>query len=128
MLFSCFPVTSQSATSYTAVYAAVGSFVATFVVTALICGIIVMAILRYDIIVTNILSFSSIFFFWTANIKTNDKRGHFNKEDDVDYLISIGAGSVAPLGVALESEYSQSCIKRSPLGQIRSGLIRQVTS
>jgi hypothetical protein len=28
----------------------------------------------------------------------------------------------------LEPKYSQSCIKRSPLGQIRSGLIRQVTS
>ena len=62
MLFSCFPVTSQSVTSYTAVYAAVGSFVETFVVTVLICGIIVLAILRYDIIVSIILSFSSIFF------------------------------------------------------------------
>ena len=47
MLFSCITATSQSDTSYTAVYAAVG----TFVVTALICVIIVLAILRYDIIV-----------------------------------------------------------------------------
>jgi hypothetical protein len=62
ILFSCFPVTSQSATRYTAVYAAVGSFVATFVVTVLICGIILLAIQRYDIIVSIILSFSSIFF------------------------------------------------------------------
>jgi hypothetical protein len=39
------------------------------------------------------------YFFWTANINKNDKRGHFNNEDDVDYLFSIGAGSAAPLGV-----------------------------
>jgi len=47
MLFSCITATSQSDTSYTAVYAGVGSFV----VTDLICVIIVLAILRYDIIV-----------------------------------------------------------------------------
>jgi hypothetical protein len=33
----------------------------------------------------------------------NDKRGHFNNEDDVDYLFSIGAGSAAPLGVVLKT-------------------------
>ena len=47
MLFSCITATSQSDTSYTAVYAAVGSFV----VTALMSVIIFLAILRYDIIV-----------------------------------------------------------------------------
>ena len=47
MLFSCITATSQSDTSYTTVYAAVR----TFVVTAFICVIIVLAILRYDIIV-----------------------------------------------------------------------------
>jgi hypothetical protein len=28
----------------------------------------------------------------------------------------------------MESNYSQACIKRSPLGQIESGFLRQVTS
>jgi len=96
MLCSCITATSQSATSYTAVYTEVGSFV----VTALICVIIVLAILRYDIIVFIIFSI----FFWTANINKNYKRGHFNNEDDVDYLFSIGAGSAAPLCVALETQ------------------------
>jgi hypothetical protein len=47
MLFSCITATSQSDTSYTAVYAAVGSFV----VAALLSVIIFLVILRYDIIV-----------------------------------------------------------------------------
>jgi len=32
------------------------------------------------------------------------------------------------LFVQIILKYSQACIKRSPLGQIESGLIRQVTS
>ena len=95
MLFSCITATSQSDTNYTAVYAAVG----TFVVTALICVIIVLAILRYDIIVL-IIVFN---IFLNRNISKNDKRGHFNNEDNVDYLFSFGAGSAAPLGVALKT-------------------------
>ena len=43
-------------------------------------------------------------FFWTANISKNDKRGHFNNEDDVNYLFSIETGSAAPLDVALETQ------------------------
>jgi hypothetical protein len=49
----------------------------------------------------------------------------------------IGGGGDGGLGLGFIGEskyycqifkYSQSCIKRSPLGQILSGLIRQVTS
>ena len=48
MLFSCFTAaTSQSATSYTAVYAGLGSFVG----TALASVVIAMATLRYDVII-----------------------------------------------------------------------------
>ena len=39
-------------------------------------------------------------------------------------LISYGMS----LYTAYKSIYSQTCIKRSPLGQRKSGLIRQVTS
>jgi hypothetical protein len=46
MLFSCFTATSQSDTSYTAVFTGVGSFVG----TALMSVVIVMATLRYDVI------------------------------------------------------------------------------
>jgi hypothetical protein len=49
----------------------------------------------------------------------------------------IGGGGDGSLGLGFIGEskyycqifkYSQSCIKRSPLGQLLSGLIRQVTS
>jgi hypothetical protein len=47
MLFSYFTATSQSATSYTAVYAGLGRFVG----TALTSVVIVMVTLRYDVII-----------------------------------------------------------------------------
>ena len=48
MLFSCFTATSQSATSYTAVYTGVGSFVG----IDLMSDVIVMATLRYAVIIS----------------------------------------------------------------------------
>ena len=60
-----------------------------------------------------------------------DPRGHVTYYHHVVfYLFTFQSSPQKPLGhlhISNDSKISQTCIKRSPLGQRQSGLIRQVT-
>ena len=114
MLYSCITAPSHSDTSYIAVYAAVGSFV----VTALMCVIIFLAILRYDVIVF-IICFQ---YFSEQQISAKMIRGTFQQWRRRWLFIFHRDRSCLPFRCRIGNPYSQSCIKRSHLGQRRSDL------